>query len=121
MPAIKIEIIKGKSDEYKKALFEAVFEGLSNAISTPREKLTQRIFEWEEGNYDLAPGKSDKYTLIEVRLLPGRDAVLKKSIISEITRTLGELLQIPPSEILIIISDPPLENWGHGGLQALEW
>ncbi|MCL2367122.1 MAG: tautomerase family protein [Oscillospiraceae bacterium] len=37
MPLVRIEIIKGKSQEYKNTLFEAVFEGLSNALSVPRE------------------------------------------------------------------------------------
>jgi len=121
MPLVKIEIIKGKTQDYKNTLFEAVFEGFSNAISVPRENLYSRIYEMEDGNYERRPGRSDKYTVIEVNMLPNRDAMLKKSLIQEITRSLGESLRIAPEEIFIIINDPPLENWGHKGLPANEW
>ena len=85
------------------------------------KNLYLRLFEVEEGNYEPLPGRSDKFTLIEINLLPGRDEVLKKSTIQEITRMLGELLAIAPEDIFIVISDPLRENWGHRGIQATEW
>jgi phenylpyruvate tautomerase PptA (4-oxalocrotonate tautomerase family) len=121
MPLVKIEVAKGHTEEYKKKMFEAVFEGLSNALSVPRENLMQRIFEWEPGSFELTPGKSEKFVLVEVTLLPGRDSVLKKSVITEITRMLGKLCQIQPQDVFIVLHDPPKENWGHNGLQATEW
>jgi len=121
MPLVKIEIIKGKSQEYKNTLFESVFEGFSNALSVPREHLYSRVYELEEGNYEARPGRTDKYTVLEISMLPRNDALLKKSLIEEITRSLGEALAIAPEEVFIIINDPPLENWGHRGLQASDW
>jgi phenylpyruvate tautomerase PptA (4-oxalocrotonate tautomerase family) len=45
---------------------------------------------------------------------------MKKTAISEITRLLGERLQIAAADVFIIINEPPLENWGLRGIQATE-
>jgi phenylpyruvate tautomerase PptA (4-oxalocrotonate tautomerase family) len=42
---------------------------------------------------------------------------MKAKIIKEITRLLIERLSIAPSDVFIVINDPPLENWGFGGIQ----
>lgn len=41
----------------------------------------------------------------------------KKKAIELITAKLGERLSIAPSDIFIVMSEPPLENWGMGGYQ----
>jgi len=81
---------------------------------------TQRIYELDEEHYERPPGKTEKYTLIELALLPGRSVALKKNLITEITRLLGERLEIAPADIIIIINDHPLENWGFRGTHAIE-
>jgi len=121
MPMVRIEIIKGKSEEYKNTLFEAVAEAMDVSLSVPSDKLIQRMYELDETNFRLTPGKTEKFTFIEIALLPGRDAILKKSVISEITSLLGKKLQIGPADVFIILNDPAVENWGHRGLQASEW
>ena len=40
-----------------------------------------------------------------------------KKAIELITVKLGEKLSIAPSDIFIVMSEPPLENWGMGGYQ----
>jgi len=120
MPLVKIEIIKGKSDEYKSTLLQSVHDGLVNAISVPDENRIQRLYELDECSFERSTGKTDKFTLIEFTLFPGRSAELKKGLITEITRLLGERLQIEPPDVFIIINEPPFENWGFRGIQASE-
>ncbi len=43
---------------------------------------------------------------------------MKKKVMTEITRLLGERLSIPPEDIFIVINEPPLDNWGTRGIQA---
>ena len=119
MPLVKIEIITGQSREYKIALLQSVHDGLVNALSIPDDDRIQRLYELDEYFFE-RHGKTEKFTLIELTLFPGRSAELKKAAISEITRLLGERLDIPPSDIFIIINEPPLENWGLRGVQASE-
>ena len=120
MPYSRIEIIKGHSKEYKATLFRSVNDGLINALSIPDDNCTQRLYELDEESYERPSGKTEHYTLIELVLLPGRSAAMKKGVITEITRLLGERLQIAPSDIIIIINEHPLENFGFRGMQASE-
>ncbi len=41
-------------------------------------------------------------------------------VVTEIARLLGERLGIAPPDVIIIINEPPLENWGLRGQQASE-
>ena len=120
MPHVRIEIIKGQSAEYRTTLMQSVFEGLVNALSITELGRNQRLYELDECHYERPPGKTEKYTTIELTLMPGRSAEMKRDAILEITRLLGERLQIAPTDILIIINEQPLENWGFRGEQASE-
>jgi len=120
MPLVRIEIIKGQSKEYKATLLQSVHDGLVNALSIPDDDRNQRLYELDECFYERSPGKTEKFTLIELTLFPGRSTEMKKDTIAEITRLLGERLQIAPPDVFIIINEPPLENWGMRGIQASE-
>jgi len=122
MPLVKIEILRGHSKDYKAALLQAIHDGLVSALSIPDDDRNQRLYELDEDCFERSPnsGKTEKFTLIELTLLPGRSAKLKKDAITEITRLLGERLQIAPPDVFIIINEPPLENWGLRGKQASE-
>ncbi len=45
---------------------------------------------------------------------------MKRDAIKEITRLLGERLEIQPTDVLITINEPTLDNWGVRGEQASE-
>ena len=121
MPLVKIEIIKGKPQEYKKQLCDVVTEALDISLSVPPEKLTQRVFELDWDAVSLPPDKSDKFILVEIVVFPGRDQALKKSAIVEITRLMVERMGIPANDVYILFQEQPKENWGSGGLNAIEY
>ena len=120
MPLVKIEIIKGQSKEYKTTLLQSVHDGLVNALSIPDDDRNQRLYELEEYCFERSSEKTEKFTLIELTLFPGRSIDMKNNAISEVTRLLCERLQISPPDVFIIINEPPLENWGFRGKQASE-
>lgn len=77
----------------------------------------QRIIEIEKNDFETAPEKSDDFMIIELTIFPGRNKEQKKSAIQLITSKLGEKLSIAPSDVFIVMHEPPLENWGMGGNQ----
>ena len=117
MPLVRIEIIKGHTDEYKKALSSAVHDALALTLGIPDWDCFQRLYEIESEYFDRSDEKTEKFCIIELTIFPGRSKEIKRKIIGEITRLLGERLGIIPSDIFIVINDPPLENWGLGGVQ----
>lgn len=53
-------------------------------------------------------------------LFPGRSKETKRAVIKEITGLLEERLNISPRDVFIVITEPPLDNWGIRGEQASE-
>lgn len=117
MPLVKIEMIKGKSPDYKKEILNIVHDGLVEALGIEDWDRFQRIIEIEKENFELPEGKSDDFLLIELTLFPGRTKEQKKAAIETITNDLSSRLGIKETDVFIIINEPPLENWGIGGKQ----
>lgn len=118
MPLVKIEIIKGHTDEYKKVFLQSVHDALESALSIPAWDRFQRLYELENDCFERANMQTNTFSIIELTLFPGRSKEMKKKVISEITRLLGERLAVPPEDIYIVIHEPPLDNWGMNGRQA---
>ena len=120
MPLVKVEIIEGKTPEYKELLLQTIHDALVLSLAIPDDDRFQRLYELKAENFEHRTTVSDKITLIELTLFPGRNNETKRDVIVEITRLLGERLSIAPNDIYIIINEPLLENWGLRGEQASE-
>ena len=117
MPLVKINLIKGKSPEYKKTVFDCVHQGLMEGLGISDWDRFQRIIEFYRTDFEAPAEKSDNFMIIELTLFPGRTKEQKKAAIEIITAKLVEALSIAPEDVFIIISEPPLENWGMAGKQ----
>ena len=120
MPLVKVSLLKGKSKEEKEALLDAIHAALIEAFKIPENDRNQRIFEFEPENFDIPEGKTSNYTLIEIVAFPGRSLDAKRKLYQTIVQNLKEL-DIQPSDLLIVLKEPPLDNWGvRGGFPASE-
>ena len=117
MPLVKINLIKGKSPEYKKTVFDCVHQGLIEALGISDWDRFQRIIEFDRTDFEAPAEKSDNFMIIELTLFPGRTKEQKKAAIEIITAKLEASLSIAPEDVFIIISEPPFENWGMAGKQ----
>jgi phenylpyruvate tautomerase PptA (4-oxalocrotonate tautomerase family) len=99
---------------------QAVHAALIEAFGIPEDDRTQRLIEHDPENFEIEPGHSGKYTLIEITAFPGRSSTAKRDLYKTITTKLGEV-GIPPNDILIVLHEPPMQNWGiRGGRSADE-
>jgi len=117
MPLVRVEMRRGKSPAYKKAVLDSIHQGLVAALSIPEWDRFQRITEYDPCDFDIAPEKTDAFMLIELTLFPGRTKEQKRAVIETITENLHTALGIAPTDVFIVIQEPPLENWGMGGKQ----
>jgi len=117
VPLVKINMLKGKSLEYKKLVLESVHNGLVSSLGIEDWDRFQRIIEYDKSDFESAPEKTDDFMIIELSLFPGRTKEQKKMAIEMITSNLVEALRIMPTDVFIVINEPPLENWGMGGNQ----
>jgi phenylpyruvate tautomerase PptA (4-oxalocrotonate tautomerase family) len=118
MPLVKVSLLKGKSQEEKKALLDAVHAALIEAFKIPENDRNQRIFEFEPENFELPEGKTSNYILIEMDVFPGRSIEAKRKLYETIVLNL-QRHNIQASDILIVLNEPQLDNWGvRGGIPA---
>ena len=120
MPLVKVSLLKGRSKEEKKALLDGIHAALMDAFKIPENDRNQRIFEFELDNFDIPEGKTSNYTLIEIDVFPGRSLDAKRKLYQTTVQNLKEL-DIQPNDLLIVLKEPPLDNWGvRGGIPASE-
>lgn len=117
MPLVRIEVIKGKSLEYKKTVMDAVHTALVNAIQIEEWDRFQRLYEIEDELFERSETKTDKFTMIELTMFPGRTKEQKAKVYEEITKELEKRLGIQPADVFIVIHELPNENWGLAGKQ----
>ena len=117
MPLVRIEIIKGKSSAYKKGLLEAIHASLMKALGIPDWDRFQRLYELDDADFERPEGKTDRFTIIEITLFPGRTKEQKAKLYREIVARLSLDPGIEAKDIFIVLHEPPNENWGLAGVQ----
>ena len=120
MPLVRIEIIKGKDIVYKKTLLDAVHTALVNAVHIEDWDRFQRLYEIDNELFERSENKTDKFTMIELTMFPGRTKEQKAKIYEEIVKQLHERLGIEATDVFIVINEPSNENWGLAGKQRVD-
>lgn len=115
MPLVKIEMLRGKNTEYKRTVLDCVHDGLISALGIEDWDRFQRIVEYDKENFEIPSFKSTDFMIIELTIFPGRSKEQKQKTIAAITENLHQRLNITPTDVFIVISEPPIENWGIGG------
>ena len=119
MPIVKIEVCRARPPEQVSALIEAVYQAQLVALKLPKDDKQIRYVEYKPEHFPVPPGKTENYTFVEFQLFPGRSLDAKRKLYQGIVHRFGEL-GIQPSDIIIVLHEPPLENWGIRGLPATE-
>jgi phenylpyruvate tautomerase PptA (4-oxalocrotonate tautomerase family) len=101
-------------------VIEAVQSALREALKIPEADRTLRLIEHPPSHFAVPPGRSEKYTLVEVTMFSGRSLGAKRALYQAIVRNLAAL-EVPPLDIKIALIETPPENWGlRGGTPASE-
>ena len=117
MPLVRVEMLKGRSPEYKEKVLDCIHDALVDAINIEDWDRFQRIIEYDKNDFEFPSFKSDSFMIIELTIFPGRTKEQKGQVIEKITDNLGSRLSIDSGDVFIVINEPPLENWGIGGNQ----
>lgn len=119
MPIAKIEVCRTHPPVMVEAMIDAVYRAQIEALKVPEDDKQIRYIEHKPEHCPIPPGKTMNYTFVEFLLFPGRSLEAKRSLYQGIVGRLG-LLGIQASDILIVLNEPPLENWGLRGRPASE-
>lgn len=117
MPLVKVNIVEGKNSKYKKAILNSIHDALVDALGIDDSDRYQRIVEIPKEEFEFSPEKTMGFMIIEITMFPGRTKEQKKMAIECICGNLYDSLGIEPTDVFIVFNEPPLENWGMGGIQ----
>lgn len=120
MPLVKISILKGRTKSEKKQLLNIVHSALVEAFKIPHGDRVQRIYEFDADNFEIPDNRTNKFTIIEITILPGRSFEAKKHLYKLIFSELKKL-GYQDNDAAVVLIEPELNNWGvRGGVPASE-
>ena len=115
MPMTRIETGAGWLGERQQELIEAVQSALKAALKLP--DWDRDVVLSEHAHRIVPPGRSERYTRVEVLLFDGRSPLAKRRLYAAIVDNLAAL-GVPRSEVKIARVEVPRENWGIRGGQC---
>ena len=119
MPIVRIEVTRARSPAEIEAVIEAVYQAQLEAFRLPPEDRQIRYVEHPRHCFPIPPGKSENYTIVEFSIFPGRSLEAKRRLYDGLARRLGAL-GIAPQDLIVVLHEPPLHDWGLRGRPASE-
>lgn len=119
MPLVRIDLLEGKTAEFKSQLGELVYESMLETIGIPEEdkfvivndlKAEELIF---STNY-LDVDRTDGIVIIQITMNEGRTTEVKKALYKTVADKLNSQLDIRKEDVFINLVEVNKENWSFG-------
>lgn len=119
MPLVRIDLLEGKTAEFKSQLGELVYESMLETIGIPEEdkfvvvndlKAEELIF---STNY-LGVDRTDGIVIIQITMNEGRTTEVKKALYKTVADKLNSQLDIRKEDVFINLVQVNKENWSFG-------
>jgi len=123
MPLVRIDLRKGTSPEYRKALGDGVQRAMVEALAIPPEDRFQVITEHPADGLIYDPGylgvrRSDQVVFVQITLSAGRKPQQKRKLFKRMAEILAESPGLKPQNLLINLVEVSWENWSFGNGEA---
>ena len=120
MPLVRIDLIEGKSAEYRKTIGEIVYRAMRDVISVPENDKFQVITEHPADGLNIAADYlgntySKDIVIIQVTMNGGRTVEMKKAFFKRIADDIHTQLKLRPDDVVINLVECVKENWSFGG------
>jgi phenylpyruvate tautomerase PptA (4-oxalocrotonate tautomerase family) len=116
MPIVRIDIQSGKSTAYKRDILHGVRTAIVESLGVSGDRVMQRLVETPADDIDAPEIRSDRLTIIEISMLPGRGPDLKEALYSAIVQRLGETPGIYSHDLMVLVNEPTAECFALGGV-----
>jgi len=119
MPLVHIELVRGKSIEYRTTVGEIIYNAMRDTINVPPHDKFQVITEHAPEDINVAESYLDNHysndiILIQITLSAGRSVDLKKAFFKRIVDDLHAQLGVRPDDVVINLVEVAKENWSFG-------
>ena len=120
MPLVRIDLVAGKSFEFRKTLGEIIYQAMREVINVPANDKFQIITEHATGEINVADNYlgntySKDIVLIQITLNAGRTVEMKKAFFKKIADDIHAQLKVRRDDVVINLVEVAKENWSFGG------
>ncbi len=118
MPFVRIQMLAGKTPEYKQAVLEQVHLALVDAFRIPDDDRTQQLYELPPEAFEFPARRRPDPVLIEITCFCGRSLEAKRQLYRRLAERLGEKPGIEARNVCVVLKEVPREDWSFGGKGA---
>ena len=123
MPLVRIDLLQGKSADYRRALGDAVHESMVATINVPNDDRFRIITEHGandfivDDNY-LGVARSADCVIIQITLNDTRTLDQKRALFRTLADTLNRRLGLRREDVFVSLVEVKKENWSFGNGEA---
>lgn len=119
MPLVRIDLEKGKSLEYRRAIADVVYEAMLTTINVPKNDRFQVITEHDAEGFIFDPTylgieRTNDCVFIQVTLNGGRTTEMKQAFYKTVADALHDRIGLRREDVLINLVEVAKENWSFG-------
>lgn len=107
MSQIKIFGLRSSLSPVMKEFSDVIHSCLVDALHYPVDKRAHRFFSLETSDFFYSPGRSERFTIIEISMFEGRSVEAKKKLIRLLFARFETSLGIGPQDVEVTIFETP--------------
>jgi 4-oxalocrotonate tautomerase len=119
MPLVRIDLLRGKSPQYRKGICDGVYQALRETFNVPEEDRFMVVT--EHGSDDLSfsssymnIARSEGFVMIQLTVSNTRTVEQKKALYARIVELLSENPGIRAQDVFINLVQVTTEDWSFG-------
>ncbi|HET9182517.1 MAG TPA: tautomerase family protein [Candidatus Angelobacter sp.] len=119
MPLVRISLIEGKTEDYRKKVGDAVHQAMVETLNVPSADRFQIISTHTKSDFIYDPqylniARTDGLVMVQITLNSGRTTEMKKAFYKRVADLLAAELKLRPEDVLINLVEVSKENWSFG-------
>jgi len=123
MPLVRISLIAGKPESYKRKVSEAVHCALVETISIPAQDRFHVITEHANADFIFDPEylnirRTEDLVIIQITMSAGRTLEVRKSLYRRMADLLNQEAGLRKEDVFINLVETAKENWSFGDGEA---
>ena len=123
MPFARIDMIKGKSPEFRQGVGDAVYLAMIEHLKAPAGDRFQVITEHDPENFLFDPDflgvhRTIGCIIIQLTLFAGRSLEQKRGFYKQVADTLHERLGVRREDVVISLAPVNVDDWSFGNGEA---
>jgi phenylpyruvate tautomerase PptA (4-oxalocrotonate tautomerase family) len=119
MPLARIDLIKGKTPEYRRTIGEVVYKAMVEILKAPENDRFQVIAEHEPDNFIYDPSffgieRSSDVVFIQMTLAEGRTIEQKRGFYKQVADELNTRIKLRREDVFITLVGTGRDDWSFG-------